>query len=99
MHAINGMEDHIHLLVEIKPDISVSDFIKDIKIASSIFIKKNALFPRFIKWQVGYSAFTRAYESKEMIERYISNQEKHHKNTSFYEEYHTLLRKNGFQED
>jgi len=99
MRAINGIEDHIHLLVEIRPDIAVSDFIKDVKVASSIFIKKNKLFPKFSKWQVGYSAFTRAYESMERIVDYINNQEEHHKRISFYDEYNVILRKNGFHDD
>jgi REP element-mobilizing transposase RayT len=99
VHAINGIEDHIHLLVEIRPDIAVSDFIKDVKVASSIFIKKNKLFPKFSKWQVGYSAFTRPYESKERLITYINNQEEHHKRISFYDEYNVILRKNGFHDD
>ncbi len=99
MYAINGIEDHIHLLVEIRPDISVSDFIKDIKVASSIFIKENELFPRFKKWQAGYSIFTRAYESMGRLIDYINKQEEHHKKISFYDEYQMFLNKNGFHND
>ena len=97
--AINGIEDHIHILTEIRPDIAVSDFIKDIKVASTIFIKNNNLFPGFNKWQIGYSAFTRPYEWKEKLKNYIKNQEAHHKRISFYEEYNGLLKENGFYND
>jgi REP element-mobilizing transposase RayT len=97
--AINGIEDHIHILTEIRPDISVSDFIKDIKVASTYFIKNEKLFQGFEKWQVGYSVFTRPYEWKENLIKYIDNQEEHHKKTSFRDEYHKLLIKNGFHDD
>ena len=96
LYAINGIENHIHLLVSIKPDITISNFIKDIKVASSIFIKQENLFPYFKKWAAGYSIFTRAHESLETIINYIENQKEHHMNKSFYDEYNDLLRKNGF---
>ena len=95
LYAINGIEDHIHLLVSIKADISVSDFIKDIKVASSIFIKQERLFPYFKKWAAGYSIFTRPYGSVNTIIKYIEGQKEHHMNKTYYDEYNELLRKNG----
>jgi REP element-mobilizing transposase RayT len=95
LYAINGIENHIHLLVYIRPDITISDFIKDVKIASTIFIKREKLFPYFIKWATGYSIFTRPYESIDTLIKYIDNQKEHHKNKCYYEEYGELLRKNG----
>ncbi|MDX9817066.1 MAG: IS200/IS605 family transposase [Smithellaceae bacterium] len=99
LHAINGMEDHLHMLVEIRPDIAVSDLIKDIKIASSIFIKKNDLFPGFQGWQSGYAIFTISYGMKENVKRYIENQQQHHCRVPFYEEYSRLIIKNGFRKN
>ncbi|MCK4531177.1 MAG: IS200/IS605 family transposase [Candidatus Marinimicrobia bacterium] len=74
LYAINGIEDHIHLLVYIRPDITISDFIKDIKVATSMFIKQEKLFPYFKKWATGYSIFTRPYESLDTIIKYIEDQ-------------------------
>ena len=91
LYAINGVEDHIHILTEIIPRISVSDFIKDIKVASSIFIKENKLFIGFRGWQTGYGIFTHSLSSKTTLIRYVQNQEKHHKSISFYDEYKKLL--------
>ena len=58
LYQINGVEDHLHILTHIHPSVSLSDLVKDIKVASSIFIKEKKLFPGFIGWQVGYGAFT-----------------------------------------
>jgi len=95
LYAINGIENHIHLLVSIRADISISDFIKDVKVSSSLFIKRENLFPYFKGWASSYAIFTRSYESLDKLIKYIDNQEDHHKNKSYYEEYGKLLRKNG----
>ncbi|MEA3392232.1 MAG: IS200/IS605 family transposase, partial [Candidatus Marinimicrobia bacterium] len=63
LYAINGIENHIHLLISIQADVSISDLIKDIKISSSKFIKREYLFPHFKSWATGYAIFTRPYES------------------------------------
>jgi REP-associated tyrosine transposase len=89
--AINGVEDHLHILVTIKPSMSLSDYIKKIKISSSIFIKKNKVFPFFTKWAVGYSIFTCRMNDKKTVINYINNQEEHHKKISHYNEIHDLL--------
>jgi REP element-mobilizing transposase RayT len=92
--AINGISDHIHLLVYIRPDISISDYIKKIKVSSSKFIKKEKLFPYFVKWAVGYSIFTCCVSIQEIVKNYILNQEMHHKQKSLYEEINDLLQGN-----
>ena len=91
LYAINGIENHIHLLVSIKPDIAISDFIKDLKVSSSKFIKEKKIFPYFRSWAVGYSIFTKDYASLETIKHYIDNQKEHHRKHSYYEEYGKLL--------
>jgi len=95
LYAINGVENHVHLLVTIRADISISDFIKDVKVSSSKFIKREKLFPYFKRWSSGYAIFTRPYESLDELIKYIDKQKEHHKNKSYYEEYGELLRKNG----
>ena len=89
--AINGIEDHLHILVTIKPSISLSDYIKKIKISSSIFIKANHVFPFFRKWAEGYSIFTCRMSDKKTVINYINSQEDHHKEKSLYDEINDLL--------
>ena len=94
-YSINGIENHIHLLVSIRADISISDFIKDIKVSSTKFIKRERLFPCFKSWATGYAIFTRPYESLHALIKYIDEQKDHHRYKSYYEEYGELLSKNG----
>lgn len=91
LYQINGVEDHIHILTHLHPSIALSDLIKDIKVASSIYIKENNLFKNFTGWQNGYGAFTYSINEKERLINYIKNQEEHHKKTSFRDEYISLL--------
>jgi len=91
LYAINGMNDHIHILVYIRPDISISDYIKRIKVTSSKFIKENNMLPYFKKWATGYSIFTCCSNIKNTVKSYIQNQEEHHRKKSLYEEIHDLL--------
>ncbi|PRY89846.1 IS200/IS605 family transposase [Mongoliibacter ruber] len=91
LYRINGVEDHIHILTHIHPTIPVSNLIKDIKLASNDFITKEGIFPKFNGWQDGYGAFSETIKAKERLVKYIKNQEIHHKDVSFLEEYKSLL--------
>ncbi len=91
LYQINGVEDHLHIATHIHPVISVSSLVKDIKIASSIWIKEQNLFPDFKAWQSGYGAFTYSLKEMKNLINYIKNQEEHHKNITFREEYINLL--------
>jgi len=84
---------HLH------PTIALSDIVKDIKLASSRFIKDNNLIPDFIGWQNGYGAFTYSISAKQTLIAYIQNQEEHHKVKSFREEFIQLLKDNGIDFD
>jgi REP element-mobilizing transposase RayT len=95
IYAINGMNNHIHILVSIKHDILVSEYIKKIKVSSSIFIKEAGIFSYFKKWAVGYSIFSCSYSAKEKAIEYIQNQEEHHRRKSLYDEINDLLNENG----
>jgi len=86
------MEDHIHILTSLHPSVALSDLVKDLKVASSKFIKENQVFPNFGYWQNGYSAFTYSYGAKDKLVTYIKNQEEHHKTISFLDEYKALLK-------
>jgi len=98
IYAINGTNNHVHILVSIRHDILVSEYIKKIKVSSSIFIKEAGIFPYYKKWAVGYSIFSCSYSVKEKIIEYIQKQEEHHRGKSLYDEIHDLLDKNGLHD-
>ncbi|MBS3915979.1 MAG: IS200/IS605 family transposase [Bacteroidetes bacterium] len=89
--AINGMPDHLHILIGQKPDICLSDIVRDIKANSSRFINQRNLTKRRFEWQVGFGAFTFGYSQMDTLVRYVQDQEKHHGKTIFLEEYLQLL--------
>jgi putative transposase len=97
LYRINGTEDHIHIFSDLHPSISLADYVKDIKISSSIWLKSSGKFPEFDSWQVGYGAFTYSTQEKFRIINYIKNQKEHHKKEAFYDEYKRLLMENGVQ--
>lgn len=87
------MPDHVHILVSLSPSISISDLVRDIKAGSSKFINdKNWINGKF-SWQEGYGAFSYSKSSVDAVVKYILNQEEHHKNKSFKEEYLDFLNK------
>ena len=92
-YEINGVEDHIHIATHIHPTVSLSSLVKDIKVSSSLWIKKNNVFPNFNGWAIGYGAFTYTIKEKDALVNYIRNQEKHHMIKAFDEEYKELLKK------
>ena len=91
LYRINGVEDHLHILTHVHPTIAISSLIKDIKLASDDFIKKEDLFPKFKGWQDGYGAFSESIKAKDRLIAYIKNQEEHHRKKSFVNEYKILL--------
>ena len=99
LYRINGVEDHLHILTHIHPTIALSDLVKNIKVASSLFIKENGLFDHFNGWQEGYGAFTYNIKEKDRLIAYIQNQEEHHKPLSFRDEYINLLMEHGIEFD
>jgi len=94
---INGVEDHVHMLVNIHPTISVSNLVKELKNAGSIYIRENHLFPSFTYWQNGYGAFTYSNEAIPRLCSYIENQEQHHAKKSPKEELREILLENGVE--
>ena len=71
---------------------NLTTLVKDIKVASSTYIKENNLFPLFKHWQEGYAAFTYSIEAKNQLVQYIKNQIQHHQTISFKEEFIQLLK-------
>ncbi|MBS1573447.1 MAG: IS200/IS605 family transposase [Bacteroidetes bacterium] len=99
LYRINGMPDHIHLFTDLHPSICLSDFVKDIKVASNLWMKQSGLFPDFEEWQSGYGAFTYSEREKDKIINYIKNQKEHHKKEDFEAEYKNILKSNGIDFD
>ena len=85
--AIYAMPDHIHILINYKPDINLSELVKVIKTESTKFINENNLSEKKFKWQEGFGAFTYSIRKFGRVIDYIMNQEEHHKKRSFREEY------------
>lgn len=98
-YRINGVEDHLHILMHLHPSVALAGLIKSIKIASSGFIKEKKLFKYFNGWQDGYGAFTYSIQEKDRLIEYVKNQEEHHKNISFKEEYIALLKEHRIEFD
>jgi len=91
--AINGMSDHIHILVGLRPSQSISDLMKDVKQGSSKWINDNKLVKGHFEWQEGYGAFSHGKSQVNQVIHYIQNQEIHHKKITFREEYLDFLEK------
>lgn len=99
LNRINGVEDHLHIVTHLHPSVALADLVKDIKLASSDFIKDKKLFPDFGGWQDGYAAFTYSIEAKNNLIEYVKNQEVHHKTKTFKEELIELLIEHGIEFD
>jgi putative transposase len=77
----------------------LADFVKEIKIKSTVWIKVNAVFPGFTHWQAGYGAFTHNSNDRGLLTEYIKAQEEHHKTVSFQDELRALLIEAGVEFD
>ena len=89
--SINGMADHLHILIGLRPAMALADLVRDIKSDSSEWINKRKLARGKFGWQEGYGAFSYGHSQLDTIIRYIQNQEKHHRRRSFKDEYLALL--------
>jgi REP element-mobilizing transposase RayT len=99
LYRINAVEDHLHILSSLHPSVALSDFIKDIKVASHGWVKENHIFPQFNGWQEGYGAFTASHTEKDGLIEYIKNQQELHRKESFLDEYRRLLKEAGIEFD
>jgi REP element-mobilizing transposase RayT len=90
--AINGMPDHIHILIGIKPDKSLSDMVRAIKANSSRFINEKRWINGKFEWQTGFGAFSYSHSQLTNVINYIQKQEEYHKKKTFKEEYIDFLK-------
>lgn len=92
---INGMPDHVYLLIGTKPNCNLSDLVRVIKSNSFKWINEKSLVRGKFEWQTGFSAFTVSQSVVPSVVEYIKNQEKHHKKKTFREEYIDFLKANN----
>lgn len=90
---VNGMPDHIHAFIGLRPVMALSDLVRDIKNNSSKFINDRTLVKGKFAWQEGYGAFSYSHSHIGNVYNYILNQERHHKKKTFKEEYLQFLKK------
>lgn len=93
--AINGMPDHLHLLVGLHPEESISNLMRCVKGDSLEWINKKRFIAGKFNWQAGYGAFSCSTRNLHNIIAYIMNQEQHHTKKKFIEEYRELLKESG----
>ena len=79
------------------PTIALADYVKDIKVASSIWMKNADLFPLFDGWGEGYCALTYSYKEKDVVVDYVKNQQEHHKKETYQEEVTRFLQEAGIE--
>ena len=99
LDCCGGIEDHVHLLVNIPAKIAVSDAIRSIKSNSSRWLNEQTWNTKDFEWQKGYGAFTVSFSQMDRVRSYIANQEVHHQRLSFQQEYINLLRKHNIDFD
>jgi len=89
---VNGVEDHVHCFLGLKPVVSVSELMKTVKAKSSKYINDHSLTPARFEWQEGYGVFSYHRSLIDTVDKYIQNQEEHHKVHTFRNEYLDLLK-------
>ncbi|MDP2188397.1 MAG: IS200/IS605 family transposase [Sphingobacteriaceae bacterium] len=91
MLAINGMPDHIHILIGMRPSCCLSDLVREIKKASNDFVNSQGYTKNKFRWQEGFGAFSYSENDLHRVINYVLNQKEHHKKKSFREEYKAFL--------
>ena len=99
VHWIGGMPDHVHVVVEIPPVISVADFVKVLKRRSGVWLKEQPEFPDWEGWAEGYAAFSCSADDLSRVVDYAKRQKEHHCVSTFREEYIKFLQECGLDYD
>ena len=95
LYRIGGIENHIHMLVDLSPTVTLSHLMWDIKRSSSDWAKHIGLFPEFVGWGKEYAAFSVSDSQKEAVITYIMGQREHHQQVSFEDELMRITKRNG----
>jgi len=96
---VNGMPDHIHAFVGLRPIMALADLARDIKNNSANFINSQKFIKTKFSWQEGYGAFSYSHSHVRNVYDYILNQQKHHEKKTFKEEYIDILKKFEIEHD
>jgi len=97
--SINGVADHVHLLVSMRPTIAPSDFMETLKTNSSKWVHETFPEHAAFRWQLGYSAFSVSSSQKPAVLDYIAGQEEHHRKVSFQDELIAFLKRHEIEYD
>jgi len=92
MIAINGIHNHIHLLIGMKPSCCLSDLVREVKKSSSMFVKEKKLTKTAFQWQEGFGAFSYGQSQLNDVVTYIEKQKEHHRKKTFKDEYTSFLK-------
>ncbi len=93
MLAINGMPNHIHFLIGMKPSCCLSDLVREVKKSSNEFVNDNQFSKFKFSWQEGFGAFSYSHSQLDDVIAYIMNQKEHHRRQTFKDEYTDFLKK------
>jgi putative transposase len=96
---VNGMPDHIHAFVGLKPVMAISDLVRDIKNSATNFVNAHNFVKGKFAWQESYGAFSYSHSHIGSVYEYILNQEKHHQKKTFKQEYIEFLKKFEIEHD
>lgn len=96
-YIINGVKNHVHILLSLSPEVALSDLVRHIKCNSSKWIKQSELFPIFDGWSHEYGAFSLSASHTDAVYKYIENQQQHHLMVSEDEEFERLVTKAGLR--
>jgi putative transposase len=97
--CIGGTGDHVHILARMSRTVALASWVMELKRASSVWAKtRTEEWSRF-QWQAGYGAFSVSQSQSDIVDRYIADQEKHHRKQTFQQEFRALLRKHKIEFD
>ena len=97
--AVGGVGDHVHALISLPPNVSVSEVLRIVKANSSRWVHETWPQRSDFAWQTGYSAFTVSQLNRDAVLRYIAQQEEHHRTISFQDEVRQMLNRHGIEFD
>jgi len=96
---VGGIEDHVHLLCRFSRTLTISDWVKEIKRASSLWVKSKETSLDDFSWQAGYGAFSTSQSAVEQVRTYILKQEEHHQKHTFQDEFRAFLKQHQIEWD
>lgn len=99
LYRINGVENHLHVLTDIHPSVAPADFVREIKVSSSMWMKRSGLFPLFKGWADGYGSFTCGFKDLGRLIDYVKSQQEHHRKRAFEDEYRRVILESGVKID